>query len=172
MTQSPQRRAARGGFTFVEMCVVAAILAVFATLVIPRIASARGSAADSVEQLLEADLRRARTEALARATPIVVVAAHDGSSWWIAEDAQPSTPLTGTQRAFGRGTLVEHGDARLDATLPNSVSEESNASQPRIFARFDALGSRDEGIPTLTLTESARRSAQWTLPAGRSRLEK
>ena len=172
MNATLRHRGARTGFTFVEMCVVAAILAVFATLVIPRIASARTSAAASVEQLLEADLRRARTEALARAHPIVVVAAHDGSSWWIAADEEPSTPIAGTMRAFGRGTLVEHGDARLTAALASETGGDHAESAPRIFARFDALGSRDEGIPTLTLTESARRSAQWTLPAGRSRLER
>lgn len=162
----------RRGFTFIELCVVTAILAVFATLVIPRIASARGSAASSVEQLLEADLRRARTEALARAQPIVVVAAADGSAWWIAEGTRPSTPIAGAMRVFGRGALVEHADARLSAALPIDDAAGSDPTEPRAFARFDALGSRDEGIPTLTLTESSRRSAQWTLPAGRSRLER
>ncbi|MFM7259866.1 MAG: prepilin-type N-terminal cleavage/methylation domain-containing protein, partial [bacterium] len=55
------------GFSFVELLVVVGLLGIFASLVIPGLASARLPVATPVEHALEADRCLARTEAIARA---------------------------------------------------------------------------------------------------------
>ena len=41
----------------------------------------------------------------------------------------------------------------------------------RVFAEFDTLGSRDEGVPSFELRDrDGTRIESWTLPAGRTRL--
>ena len=57
----------RRGFSFVEIMLVVGLLGLFASLVIPGLASARLPIETPVEHALEADLRQARTEAIARA---------------------------------------------------------------------------------------------------------
>lgn len=175
------RRAAirRRAFTFVEMMVVAAVLAVFATVVIPQLASADRPSAESLRSLLEADLRRARTEALARAMPVSLVVAADGSGWWLADGASPASAMTGTRRTFGRGALSANPETRLlvqptvDGDPPSAGTSQGAVADAaiRVLASFDALGSRDDAAPQVELRHGGERLARWTLPAGRSRFE-
>lgn len=170
MSLLPNLARTRRAFTFVEMMVVAAILAVFATIVIPQLASADRPSPESLRSMLEADLRRARTEALARAVPVSVVVAADGSGWWLADDASPATAMPGTQRVFGRGALAANPDTRVLVTAPEE--DDSPANSPRVLASFNALGSRDDATPQVELRQAGERLARWTLPAGRVRFER
>ena len=155
----------RRGFTLVEVLLVAGIIGVFATLVLPGLTGGSQPPADAVRAMLEADLRRARSEALMRGEPVVAVAEPDGSSWWLGLARSADTEIAGTRRWFGRGGLAPMKGARL------VVKGEADAEGPRVFATFDALGSRDEGAPTFELRGADGRAVRaWTLPAGRTRL--
>jgi len=155
----------RRGFTLIEALLVAGIIGIFATLVLPGLAGGSQPPADPVRTMLEADLRRARTEAMMRGEPVVAVARPDGSSWWLGLARSPEVAIDGTRRAFGHGGLASMKGASL------LVKDEADATGPRVFATFDALGSRDEGVPTLELRDRSGRAVEsWTLPAGRTRL--
>lgn len=154
------------GFTFVEMLVVVAILALFAWLVIPGLAGAASPIAGPVETMLEADLQRAKTEAMARATPMVVAANEDGSAWWIAPSGDPTEAIDGSRRIFGHAGLVQYRDTRLDVKSGFGGLVEG----VRVIAVFDPLGSRDTGTPVLTLRNGGSSIASWTIPAGRTKL--
>lgn len=155
----------RRGFSMLELLVVVGIIGLFAGLVIPSLASASRPVGGSIENLLEIDLRRARTEALMRGEPIALVAADDGRSWWLAPSRSAGTPIDGTVRAFGRGGL-----APMKGTTLIAKGDEDSAAW-RVIASFDSLGSRDEGVPSLELRDSSgKRVAAWTIPAGRTRL--
>lgn len=160
-----QRRA----FTIVELLLVAGIIGIFAGLVIPRFADASRPPADPVARLLEADLRRARTEAMALGKPVVAVASQDGASWWLASAASPAQPLAGTERRFGSGGLAPMKGAKLTVKSDDGAREDGS----RIFAHFDTLGSRDEGEPVLELRDARGEPIErWTLSAGRARLQR
>ena len=161
----PNPARARRGFTLVELLLVVGIVALFALLVVPGLASAGVAPAGPVARILEADLRRARTEAIARALPVSLVASADGRAWWLAVEPAVDVALEGTFREFGRGALVDYAGNRMMLAPRENTSE-----SPRI-ARFDAFGARDEGIPTISLrTDDGEEVGCWVLPAGRSRL--
>ncbi|MFM1868541.1 MAG: hypothetical protein RL591_1949 [Planctomycetota bacterium] len=173
----------RRAFSFVEVLVVVGILGLFAALVIPRLASARLPLATPVENTLEADLRLARTEAIARSKPIVFVVAEGGDAWWIADATTPSEPIDRTRREFGRGALTElHGvTIEVANVVPNMELESElvpsedarHADGVSVVATFDALGTRDNDVVYFTARdERGLRFAHWTLPAGRTRLAK
>jgi len=156
----------RRGFSFIEVMVATAVIGVFALLVLPGLANASRPMGQPVREMLDADLRRARTESMVRGEPVVMVAAADGSGWWLAAASTPARAIDGTYRAFGRGglgpmkgvTLLVKGDEATDERF-------------RVFAEFDTLGSRDEGVPAFELRDrDGTRVESWTLPAGRTRL--
>lgn len=162
----PQRR----GFTFVEVLVVVGILGLFASLVIPRLASAKLPVATPVENTLEADLRLARTEAIARARPMAFVIADNGSAWWIAEATNPTEPIERTRREFGRGALTELDGVTIAVTNSDSATHLAHESA-HVIATFDALGTRDAGAVELFARDArGLEIARWILPAGRTRL--
>ncbi len=168
----PQRRA----FTLIEMLVVIGLLSLFATIVIPGLSAARLSSAPLLEGALDADLRLARSEALARGREVLMMHADDGTAWWLAESANPDVPLEGTLRELGRGTLNSASHATLamvtsDESL-TAISHGGSYGVAHGVARFDALGSRDEGTLEITLTEKGAASESWTLAAGRTRLHR
>jgi prepilin-type N-terminal cleavage/methylation domain-containing protein len=170
---------ARRAFSFVEVLVVVGILGLFAALVIPRLASAKLPLATPVENTLEADLRLARTEAIARAKPVVFVLAAGGDAWWIADAANPSEPIERTRREFGRGTLTELNGVTIEVASGEFNGQLTPPDSPRdaagvhVIATFDALGTRDSDVVQFTARdEHGLRIAHWTLPAGRTRLAK
>lgn len=154
------------GFSFIEVLVAAAVIAVFAALVVPGLANAARPMGEPVKQMLDADLRRARTESMVRGESVVMVAARDGSGWWLAPKSDPSVKLDGSYRGFGRGGL----GAMKGATLFVKGDEEGDGDY-RVFAEFDTLGSRDEGTPAIELRDRDGKTVEsWNLPAGRARL--
>lgn len=166
-----RRRRVGRAFTMIELLVVAAVLAVFASLVIPGFAGAGTPSASVLEPVLEADLQRARTEAMARGAGISMMLSADGSRWWIATSKDASTPLEGTMRQFGRGALEPF--ARTKLSLGAELGEEQDdANGARPIAQFDANGARDEALRTLTFHANGSRTplARWTLAPGRARL--
>ena len=158
----------RRAFTLVELLLVAGIIGIFAGLVIPRFADTSRPPADPIARLLETDLRRARTEAMALGKPIVAVASQDGGSWWLSHATSPAKPIAGTERRFGSGGLAPMKGAKLTVKSDDGALEDGS----RVFAHFDTLGSRDEGEPTLELRDrDGDRIASWTIPAGRTRFD-
>jgi prepilin-type N-terminal cleavage/methylation domain-containing protein len=175
----PSKRAAHRGFSFVEVLVVAGILGLFASLVIPRLASAKLPQATPVENTLEADLRLARTEAIARARPVVFVLTENGAAWWIAEATNPTEPIDRTRREFGRGALTELDGVRVEIVSSSfngqlaSSDRARNADGGRVIATFDALGTRDNDVVQFNARDAhGSLIATWTLPAGRTRLHR
>lgn len=169
--KEPMRKPARAGraFTMVEMLVVAAVVAVFASLVIPSLAGAGTPSASVLEPVLEADLQRARTEAMARGAGVSLVVAADGARWWLAPSKDTSNPFDGTVREFGRGSLVPFAGMRLSLTADAGDAESNGA---RTLASFDANGARDESLQTLEFGPRNARNAlgRWSLAPGRTRL--
>lgn len=165
----PRRAHARRAFTMIEMLVVAAVVAVFASLVIPSLAGAGTPSASVLEPVIEADLQRARTEAMARGKGVSLVVAADGSRWWLAQTKDASTPIDGTMREFGRGSLVPFAGMRLSLTADADDAEPNGA---RVLAAFDANGARDESLQTLEFGPRNARKAlgRWSLAPGRARL--
>lgn len=161
-----RRTLASRGFSFIEVLVAAAVIAVFAALVVPGLANATRPMGEPVKQMLDADLRRARTESMVRGEAVVVVAARDGSGWWLAPAHEPATKIDGTYRGFGRGGLGAMKGAKIFVK-----GEEEGDGDYRVFAEFDTLGSRDEGVPSIELRDRDGKTVEsWTLPAGRTRL--
>ena len=164
----------RRGFSFVEIMLVAGLLGLFASLVIPGLASARLPIETPVEHALEADLRQARTEAIARARPVVVVLARNGSGWWIASETNPGEAIDGTVRTFGRGALAELDSVSITATFDDgmAIAAASEAGDV-VLARFDATGARDNATVGLSVRDGRGAvAAKWTLPPGRTRFAK
>ena len=159
-------RRSRRGFSMVELMLVVAIVGLFAGIVIPNFANGSRPLGQPVAELLNADLRRARTEAMVRNQTVVAVAATDGSAWWLATATDPTTPLDGTLRTFGRGGLASADHAQL---LVKGGAEPDDAH--RVFATFDPLGSRDDGEATFEMRDSHGTAVgRWTLLPGRARL--
>ena len=156
----------RRGFSFVEIMVATAVIGIFAALVLPGFANASRPMGEPVREMLDADLRRARTESMVRGEPVVIVAASNGSGWWLATASTPASAIDGTYRAFGRGGLGPMKGATLVIKGGEATDERF-----RVFAEFDTLGSRDEGVPSFELRDrDGTRIESWTLPAGRTRL--
>ena len=153
----------RNGFSFIELMVVVGIIGLFAGVVIPGLAASTKPLAEPVAQVLEADLLRARTEAMMRGETMVAVASPTGDGWWIARASAVDEPIDGTLRVFGRGGFAEQQGLTF-------VVQQEDA---RVFAQFDSLGARDEGVPTLVLKDQRGASlATWRLDAGRAKLSR
>ena len=158
----------RRGFTLVEVLLVAGIIGIFATLVLPGLAGGSQPPADPVRTMLEADLRRARTEAMMRGEPVVAVVGPQGSAWWLGLARTPEVAIDGTRRAFGHGGLAPMKGASLEGKA--AADETGDEDDARVFASFDALGSRDEHAATIALRDASRRElAAWRLEAGRTK---
>ncbi len=166
---APPCACVRRGMSFIELMVVLGVLALFAVVVIPGVASAHLPLAQPIQEMLEADLRRARTESLARGEAVVMVAAADGTRWWLALATSPESELAGTQRSFGHGALSAFTNTSLRAQHVVDDGIHTDDEQT-IVAQFDSLGTRDDAIVELTLSAENANIAQWTLSAGRTRL--
>lgn len=174
MNGSRSSRRARGrsrkrsaGFTFVELAVVVGIVALFATMVIPSLAGASAPTGAPLQTVLESDLQRARTESIVRGEAMLVVADTDGAGWRIATARNPGAAVDGAARRLGHGALAPFRGCRLLVRGGESLDE------GRVVARYDALGTRDDSEPAVLLQDGRDATiSSWTLPAGRTRLER
>ncbi|MBI1304531.1 MAG: prepilin-type N-terminal cleavage/methylation domain-containing protein [Phycisphaera sp.] len=166
------RRRPRRAFTFIEVMLVAAILAILAVVTMPNLLSATTPMPEPVGDAIEADLRRARIESISRLEPMVVVVGAARDRWWIARAAEPNEPLAGAIRVFGSGTLGPYIGHTIDIMVDSEVAE---ANENATIARFDQFGSRDAGQVTVTLRrfaleKEATVAANWVLEPQRTRL--
>ncbi len=158
-------------FTMMEVLVVAAILGLFASMVIPQFAKAHEPVATLLEHTLEADLRLARTEAMTRARPVSLVVSADGSSWWIADHATLGTPVGGLVRTCGQSSLYELAGVSLLVKRDADGTAATSASGVRVLATFDSLGARDGATVDLAARDAnGAIVGEWTILAGRTRL--
>ena len=160
-------RAPRGGFTMIEMLIVALILATLAALVAPRLTTANAPVPDSIASLLEADMRRTAVEAIARMEPTAIVVGEDRDRWWIALASSPATELPGTVRIFGNGALGPFNGYALRVELDGAAAAAGTAT----VMQFDALGGRDAQQVRVGLVEPGETEPGgfWTLAPQRTR---
>ena len=158
-------------FSLLELLLVVGVIGVFAGLVIPGFADASRPLGEPVCQTLEADLRRARTEAMVRSESVVAVADAKGGAWWLGLARSPGVALDGTRRQLGSGGLSAAKRAHL--VVKTDAAGNTDETDYIVFARFDTLGARDESTTVFELRdEDGRAAGRWTMNAGRTRLER
>ncbi|MEY3142669.1 MAG: hypothetical protein RLY21_1162 [Planctomycetota bacterium] len=174
---SARRRLSRA-FTLVEVLVVVALLAILATLVAPSLANANATAPlpQTIVSTLEIDMRRASIEAIGRLTPVAVVVSADRNGWWVAELQDPSTPIPGTARVLGNGSLGPFGGYTLEATVEGNELPVGNA----VLCEFNTVGARTASPVTVQLRPPESKSGSpttqdtgtvWRLEPERTRFE-
>ena len=137
---------ARRAFTLVEILIVVVVMALLASLVVPSLANATAPLPRAVSDLLEADFRRARVEAIGTVREIHMVAGADRDRWWL----QPAGPLNSASalpaslRILGNGNLSPFAGLRLEPTIDSKTL----SSGPASFAVFST-----EGLRTMTRLE-------------------
>lgn len=148
MTASRPRTRTRA-FTLIELLVVVTVLAVLAAAALPGLANAATPAPRPVADLLEADLRRAKIEAMSALQPMQLVVAADRSRWWLQPLGSPNhdnaTPAS--LRAFGFGALEPYRGFTLEVRIDGELAPSEDVP----VALFNDLGSRDEREIQITL---------------------
>jgi prepilin-type N-terminal cleavage/methylation domain-containing protein len=145
-----RRRLARA-FTLVEVLIVVTLLAILATLVAPGLANATAPLPQTVVSTLEIDMRRASIEAIGRLTPVALVVSADRNGWWVAERANLGTPIPGTTRILGNGSLGPFAGYVVDVTVDGVEPAPGDA----ILCEFNTVGARSGTVLMLQLRPSA-----------------
>ena len=161
---------ARRAFSLVELFIVVVVLAILASLVMPSMANATAPLPRTVGDLLEADFRRARTEAIvnAREMHMVVSAARD--RWWL-QPAGPTDPALAaptSMRILGNGNLAPFAGIRLEPTIDGRAAAKSDVA----FAIFGTEGLRSNSQLELELIDGAKGHTliEWRVQPQRSQL--
>lgn len=157
-------------FTLVEILLVALILAVMASLVVPTLANATAPLNDQVSALLDADLRRGRLNAMGAMQPTMLVVGRDRDRWWL----QPTGPVSedraieASLRVLGAGNLSPFDGHRLEILLAGTEAPVGDV----VVAMFDLEGNRDAGEIGIQLVgpRSDGPLAQWTVRPERTRV--
>jgi prepilin-type N-terminal cleavage/methylation domain-containing protein len=187
--KSMARSSLRRAFTLIELVVVVAILAVLAAAVLPGLANAATPTARPVVDLLEADLRRAKIEAMSALQPTQLVVAADRRRWWLQPlgELGDDRALPSSLRAFGFGALSPYEGFTLDIRINNVLADAEDVA----IAIFDDLGSRDAREVEITIVSPATEDgngvetdtqmigdgsgaptqSRWTLEAQRTRFQ-
>jgi type II secretion system protein H len=139
------------GFTFIELLLVVLVLAIAAALVVPALGDSATTRLRQAGRLLAADLRYARSAAIARGSdPRLVVFDPHENTYHIAAQSSPTQPITRPnanqpyQVQFGIGRASE-----LDGIAIQSTSLGNNNDRRLAFGRY---GSTDQPEPaTVTL---------------------
>ena len=173
--QCVRRRLARA-FTLVEVLIVVTLLAILATLVAPGLANATAPLPQTIVSTLEIDMRRASIEAIGRLTPVALVVNADRSGWWVAERQNLGTPIPGTTRVLGSGSLGPFAGYTLDVTIDGLEPPIGDA----VLCEFNTVGARNASLVMLQLLPSMTKSESptmqdtgkvWRLEAERTRFE-
>lgn len=172
-------RSIRRGFTLVEVLIVAIVLGILASVVVPTLGNASTPMPRAVADLIELDLRRARIEAIGAVRDTTLAIGQARSSWWIQSDIKPdpTKALPSSMRQLGSGNLAPFAGYVIELSIDGSPAADEDAA----IALFDANGTRDGAVVELTLRSSARHTmpspdqdasmiARWRLDGQRTTL--
>lgn len=159
------------GFTLVELLIVAVVLAVLASIVVPTLGSATAPLPRPLADLIEHDLRRARIESIGQVREMMVVVGRDRDRWWIqtADAAGAQGALPNSVRILGRGTLAPFEGLALQLRVDGATPPSGDA----VIAAYTAQGVRDNRTVDVTLVDQAEGAtvARWRIASQRSRLQ-
>lgn len=161
---------ARRAFSLVEVLIVVLVLAILASLVVPSLANATAPLPRTIADLLEADFRRARTEAIGTVREMQMVVGADRDRWWL----QPSGPLEparavpASMRILGNDNLAPFAGIRLEPTIDGRTP----SNGPVAFAIFSTEGLRTATRLDLALVAAANAQTliEWRAQPQRSQL--
>ena len=164
------RASTRRAFTLIEILLVVLVVAILASLVIPNLANATAPLPRTIADLLEADFRRARTEAIGTVREMHMVLDADRDRWWL----QPSGPvdqaraLPASMRVLGQGNLASFAGLRLEPTIDGRTAPTGAVA----FAIFGTDGLRTNSRLELALVASAGAETliQWRVQPQRSQV--
>jgi Tfp pilus assembly protein FimT len=150
--------------------IVVLVLAILASLVVPSLANATAPLPRTIADLLEADFRRARTEAIGTVREMQMVVGADRDRWWL----QPTGPLDAARamptslRILGNGNLAPFAGIRLEPTIDGRIPSNGLVA----FAIFSTEGLRSDSQLELALvaTATAQTLIQWRVQPQRSQL--
>ncbi|MEY3142676.1 MAG: hypothetical protein RLY21_1169 [Planctomycetota bacterium] len=165
-----RRCSARRAFSLIEIVIVVLVLAILASLVVPSLANATAPLPRTIADLLEADFRRARTEAIGTVREMQMVVGADRDRWWL----QPTGPLDAARamptslRILGNGNLAPFAGIRLEPTIDGRIPSNGLVA----FAIFSTEGLRSDSQLELALvaTATAQTLIQWRVQPQRSQL--
>jgi prepilin-type N-terminal cleavage/methylation domain-containing protein len=162
--------ALRRAFTLVEVLIVVLLLGILASLVVPSLANATAPLPRTVADLLEADFRRARIEALGAVAQMQLVVGADRDRWWLQPAGQldPSRALPTSLRVLGNGNLAPFAGLALEPTIDGVAATRG----PVAFAVFTPEGLRTGSRLELALVARATGGTliEWRVPPQRSQL--
>jgi prepilin-type N-terminal cleavage/methylation domain-containing protein len=157
-------------FTLIEILLVALILAVMASLVVPTLASASAPLNEQVSALLDADLRRGRLNSMGAMQRTVLVVGRDRDRWWLqpAGAISEDRAIDASLRVLGIGNLAPFNDYRLEVSLAGTGAPAGDV----VVATFDLEGNRDTGEIGFQLVgpESDKPLAEWMVRPERTRV--
>lgn len=165
-----RRRGAPRGFTLVEIMIVVLILAILATVTTPALLSATTPLPQSMIEVVEIDMRRARIEAIARIQPVHLIVGAGRDRWWLANSSTDLTPIDGTERILGVGALGPFAGYRLEVRVNGGAIPSGN----QVIAQFDAVGTRDNGevrISLFTADSGAHQAGSWFVEPERTKFQ-
>lgn len=141
------------GFTLVEIMIVVLMLAILASLVGPTLANATAPLPRTIGDVLEADFRRARVEAISTVREMHLVVAADRAQWWLQPAGAPdaATALPSSTRILGLGNLAPFDGVLLEPTINGGKAP--SAATP--FAIFSTDGLRSSTRLEIALVNSA-----------------
>jgi len=138
----------RGGFTLIEMMIIATIVAIIATLAVPMMSSQESTKLRSAASLVVADLEYAQAQTIANSDSPCVVVLNSASTYTIATTA---TPLVGITNPIDKQPYVTtFGTGRASALQGVTLSAWSLDGDNKIG--FGAYGQLDQTAnATITL---------------------
>ena len=153
------RRCPPTGFTLVEILIVAVILGILASVVVPSLGSASSPIPRPIADLLELDMRRARIESIGAVRETNLVIGKSRDSWWLQSVGKPdpTRALPSSMRQFGSGNLAPFAGHALEVKFDGAPAPDEEA----VIAIFDENGTKSGVTVEIVLRPSTRET-----PAG------
>lgn len=136
-------------FTFIEMMMTVAIIAIAALIALPLLTDSDSSYVEAAVGMFMADLDVAQTTAISQADEEVLVRLDTADSrWWVALSSAPDVPLLSSTTGDPYLTILGAGDAYAAEGV---VMSTSNVIDDRIG--YNAFGQLDQVTnPTITFS--------------------